>query len=175
MAFEQREQAIHIGGAACSVGPLSSFGKRLWQNFFYSASCRARARGRRNALTKASVNRPAVFSRAQWGADERRVRDTPTYMSTIKGAVLHHTAGRWLVRRTRRDPRRRARACAHGSRHRAPCPWRRQPGIGDRSQTGQRRRSGEAWPDYSEHRVVRTQGAAKSNSTGGRPHAAGVG
>jgi hypothetical protein len=35
-----------------------------------------------------------VISRAQWGADERRVRYAPTYMPTIRGVVLHHTAGR---------------------------------------------------------------------------------
>jgi N-acetylmuramoyl-L-alanine amidase-like protein len=45
-------------------------------------------------LSIASANRPALFSRAQWGADEGRVRDSPTYMSTVKGAVLHHTAGK---------------------------------------------------------------------------------
>lgn len=46
------------------------------------------------ALSAASANKPPVLSRAQWGADERKVRYSPTYMPTIKGAVLHHTAGR---------------------------------------------------------------------------------
>jgi hypothetical protein len=41
----------------------------------------------------ASANKPLVLSRAQWGADESRVRYAPTYMPTIKAAVLHHTAG----------------------------------------------------------------------------------
>ena len=45
------------------------------------------------SLGVASANKPAVFSRLQWGADEGRVRDAPTYMPTITGAVLHHTAG----------------------------------------------------------------------------------
>jgi hypothetical protein len=45
-------------------------------------------------LAAASVTEPAVISRAQWGADESRVRYAPTPMPTIKATVLHHTAGR---------------------------------------------------------------------------------
>jgi uncharacterized protein with LGFP repeats len=41
----------------------------------------------------AAVAMPPVFSRAQWGADERLMRWTPQYASTIKAATLHHTAG----------------------------------------------------------------------------------
>lgn len=37
--------------------------------------------------------RPTIYSRAEWGADESRVRDRPTIMPTIKAAVIHHTAG----------------------------------------------------------------------------------
>jgi hypothetical protein len=45
-------------------------------------------------LSAASANRPAILGRAAWGADESRVRNAPTYMPTIKAAVLHHTAGK---------------------------------------------------------------------------------
>ena len=41
----------------------------------------------------AAVAMPPVFSRAQWGADERLMKWTPQYASTIKAATLHHTAG----------------------------------------------------------------------------------
>lgn len=37
--------------------------------------------------------RPTVMSRAAWGADESLVTVAPTYMSTVRAAVLHHTAG----------------------------------------------------------------------------------
>lgn len=40
----------------------------------------------------AAAGRPRIHSRASWGADERRVRGRPTYMSTIRAGVLHHTA-----------------------------------------------------------------------------------
>jgi hypothetical protein len=52
-----------------------------------------------NALTAAGttsaggVAEPLILSRATWGADESRVRYTPTYMPTIKATVMHHTAG----------------------------------------------------------------------------------
>jgi hypothetical protein len=36
---------------------------------------------------------PAVYSRAQWGADESLMTWAPQYSSTVKAAVLHHTAG----------------------------------------------------------------------------------
>ncbi|WP_100497666.1 N-acetylmuramoyl-L-alanine amidase [Geodermatophilus chilensis] len=41
----------------------------------------------------AAVAMPPVFSRAQWGADEKMMSWTPQYASTIKAATLHHTAG----------------------------------------------------------------------------------
>ncbi|MCF6736817.1 N-acetylmuramoyl-L-alanine amidase, partial [Blastococcus sp. KM273129] len=41
----------------------------------------------------ASTAMPHVYSRAQWGADERIMGWTPQYASTIKAATLHHTAG----------------------------------------------------------------------------------
>jgi hypothetical protein len=37
--------------------------------------------------------RPTILTRAQWGADESKVRDKPTVMPRIKAAVIHHTAG----------------------------------------------------------------------------------
>jgi hypothetical protein len=45
-------------------------------------------------VSAASANKPVILSRAQWGADERRVRYPPTYMPSITATVLHHTAGR---------------------------------------------------------------------------------
>jgi len=36
---------------------------------------------------------PGVLSRAQWGADESRVRCAPEYAATVKAAIVHHTAG----------------------------------------------------------------------------------
>ncbi|SNS01382.1 Uncharacterized conserved protein, contains LGFP repeats [Geodermatophilus pulveris] len=41
----------------------------------------------------AAATMPPVFSRAQWGADERLMTWTPQYASTIKAATVHHTAG----------------------------------------------------------------------------------
>jgi hypothetical protein len=35
---------------------------------------------------------PAIYSRAQWGADESIRVGTPSFASTIKAAVIHHTA-----------------------------------------------------------------------------------
>ncbi|MFI7588420.1 N-acetylmuramoyl-L-alanine amidase [Spongisporangium articulatum] len=47
-----------------------------------------------SALAASSgVAKPKVYSRAEWGADEKLVKDSPTYMSTVRAAVLHHTAG----------------------------------------------------------------------------------
>ena len=40
----------------------------------------------------AAVPRPAVTSRAGWGADESRMRWQPNY-ATLRAAVVHHTAG----------------------------------------------------------------------------------
>jgi len=41
----------------------------------------------------AAPTKPAIISRAAWGADERIVRGTPSYASRIAFAVVHHTAG----------------------------------------------------------------------------------
>ncbi|SET77608.1 N-acetylmuramoyl-L-alanine amidase, partial [Geodermatophilus poikilotrophus] len=41
----------------------------------------------------AATAMPPVFSRTQWGADERIMGWRPQYASTIKAATLHHTAG----------------------------------------------------------------------------------
>ncbi len=40
----------------------------------------------------AALSMPAVYSRAQWGADERLRTWDPEYAPTIKAATLHHTA-----------------------------------------------------------------------------------
>ncbi|MGB9376588.1 MAG: N-acetylmuramoyl-L-alanine amidase [Mycobacteriales bacterium] len=39
----------------------------------------------------ADVGRPAILTRAQWGADERIMTWTPEYSSTIKAGFIHHT------------------------------------------------------------------------------------
>jgi hypothetical protein len=41
----------------------------------------------------AATAMPAVYSRAQWGADESLMTWDPHYASTLKAATLHHTAG----------------------------------------------------------------------------------
>ena len=45
------------------------------------------------ASASAAAGRPAVVSRAQWGADESYRSGSPTYDSTVRAAVIHHTAG----------------------------------------------------------------------------------
>jgi hypothetical protein len=39
----------------------------------------------------AVASQPRIYSRASWGADERRVRANPTYMATVQAGVIHHT------------------------------------------------------------------------------------
>jgi hypothetical protein len=39
----------------------------------------------------AEATQPTIYSRAQWGADESRVRSAPLIMSGIAAAVIHHT------------------------------------------------------------------------------------
>jgi flagellar hook assembly protein FlgD len=41
----------------------------------------------------ARARRPAIISRAQWGADESIVRAAPYYADRVRFAVVHHTAG----------------------------------------------------------------------------------
>jgi flagellar hook assembly protein FlgD len=41
----------------------------------------------------ARARRPAILSRAQWGADESIVRAPPFYAERVRFAVVHHTAG----------------------------------------------------------------------------------
>src|SRR4051794_34271491 len=41
----------------------------------------------------AATAMPAVYSRAQWGADESLMTWAPQYSSTVKAAVIPHTAG----------------------------------------------------------------------------------
>ncbi|MFP5346595.1 MAG: N-acetylmuramoyl-L-alanine amidase [Actinomycetes bacterium] len=45
------------------------------------------------ATAGAAAARPAIISRAQWGADERLKCNSVTYMSSVKGITVHHTAG----------------------------------------------------------------------------------
>jgi N-acetylmuramoyl-L-alanine amidase-like protein len=45
------------------------------------------------ASAAAAVSQPRIYSRAEWGADERLRSGSPTYMSTIKAGFVHHTAG----------------------------------------------------------------------------------
>ena len=41
----------------------------------------------------AGPTRPAIITRAAWGADEQIVRGTPAYASRLAFSVVHHTAG----------------------------------------------------------------------------------
>lgn len=45
-----------------------------------------------SAVAPAALSRPAIVSRAGWGADESLMTWSPTY-ATLKAAVVHHTAG----------------------------------------------------------------------------------
>jgi len=45
------------------------------------------------APAQAANGQPAIVSRAQWGADESWRRSGPSYSSTLKAGILHHTAG----------------------------------------------------------------------------------
>lgn len=45
-----------------------------------------------SAAAQATI--PTIYSRAHWGADERRVRSAPTLMPGISAAVIHHTTDR---------------------------------------------------------------------------------
>ena len=49
--------------------------------------------GRPMQSAAAAAGRPAVFSRADWGADERLRGKGPQYNATIKAGFVHHTAG----------------------------------------------------------------------------------
>lgn len=42
----------------------------------------------------AAAAMPAIYSRAQWGADESLRTWDPTYSPTVEAAAIHHTAGR---------------------------------------------------------------------------------
>jgi hypothetical protein len=42
---------------------------------------------------QAAAAMPAIYSRAQWGADESLRTWDPTYSPTVKAATVHHTAG----------------------------------------------------------------------------------
>jgi hypothetical protein len=44
------------------------------------------------ASAAAATSQPQIFTRGQWGADERLRDGSPTYMSTIKAGFVHHTA-----------------------------------------------------------------------------------
>lgn len=60
-----------------------------------SSPADARPAGRRPLATaQAAAAAPAIFTRAQWGADERLRTGTPSYSTTIKAGFVHHTAGR---------------------------------------------------------------------------------
>jgi hypothetical protein len=49
---------------------------------------------RPGAYGAATAARPTIMTRAQWGADESKVKCSPEFTSTIKAVVLHHTAGK---------------------------------------------------------------------------------
>ncbi|MCD2188841.1 N-acetylmuramoyl-L-alanine amidase [Actinomycetospora soli] len=45
------------------------------------------------AASTASPGRPAVVTRAQWGADEKLMTWPPEYTPTVRAVTIHHTAG----------------------------------------------------------------------------------
>lgn len=45
------------------------------------------------ATTTTSPASPKVVTRAQWGADERKMTWAPEYATTVRAATIHHTAG----------------------------------------------------------------------------------
>ena len=45
------------------------------------------------ASAAAAGSRPTILTRAQWGADERLRKGAPTYMTSVRAGILHHTAG----------------------------------------------------------------------------------
>ena len=49
--------------------------------------------GRPMQSAAAAAGQPVIYTRAQWGADERLRRTGPSYNSTIKAGFVHHTAG----------------------------------------------------------------------------------
>ena len=49
---------------------------------------------RDGGLRPAVAGRPAIVTRASWGADERRVKEPAIVMPTVVAGVLHHTAGK---------------------------------------------------------------------------------
>ncbi|MGZ8177547.1 N-acetylmuramoyl-L-alanine amidase [Williamsia sp. SKLECPSW1] len=49
--------------------------------------------GAGGAATVPPGQQPPIITRAQWGADESKRCDQPTYDPAVKGAVVHHTAG----------------------------------------------------------------------------------
>ncbi|HET9138247.1 N-acetylmuramoyl-L-alanine amidase [Actinophytocola sp.] len=53
----------------------------------------ARLSGAGRAASAQAAGRPAVVSRAQWGADERLMTWAPEYASATKAVTIHHTAG----------------------------------------------------------------------------------
>ncbi|MPZ73213.1 MAG: hypothetical protein GEU74_08275 [Nitriliruptorales bacterium] len=69
-----------------SSGLGRSWGRRLLD--------RARAVWRGTPPAAQAVpSRPAIVTRAQWGADERLRRGSPSYASRITMGIVHHTAG----------------------------------------------------------------------------------
>ncbi|WP_435211494.1 FG-GAP-like repeat-containing protein [Streptomyces sp. bgisy034] len=40
-----------------------------------------------------TVTQPPITTRAQWGADESRVEDPPTYLDKVQAVFVHHTVG----------------------------------------------------------------------------------
>ena len=49
--------------------------------------------GRPMQSAAAAAGQPLIYTRAQWGADERLRSGTPKYSATVKTGFVHHTAG----------------------------------------------------------------------------------
>ncbi len=64
---------------------------RLRAHFLWSAQRPAPPAAR--AVAAAVPARPAIITRANWGADESLVREKPSYADRVAFSVVHHTAG----------------------------------------------------------------------------------
>ncbi|MEJ7636222.1 SpoIID/LytB domain-containing protein [Aeromicrobium sp.] len=58
-----------------------------------SVSTTASTASTMSTVSTAAVSRPAIISRATWGASTSGSCDSPIYGRTTRGAVIHHTAG----------------------------------------------------------------------------------
>ncbi len=58
-----------------------------------SASASASPSATKPVAPPSTVTRPPIVGRAQWGADESKVQDPPSYIDKIQAVFVHHSAG----------------------------------------------------------------------------------